>query len=138
MKTEDRAKAGVYFRKAQRFSVAATANASERHWDPAVANAINSVINLVDALCVHYRGHRNSGDTHHDALPLLRSVDEIEPGARSQLERHLGALLSTKTLAQYEGRLLTAADADSALSHMERAFRAARELPPVKAWEAHA
>lgn len=89
----------------------------------------------MDALCVHYHGQRNAGDSHHAALELLRTLTEVEPSARGQLERHLGALLGVKSLAQYEGRLPTAHDADGAVEHMERAIRAAKALAPVRAWE---
>jgi len=116
--------------------VAARDNAASGHHDPAAANAINAVINLVDALCVHYRGQRNGGESHHAALDLLRTVTEIETGPRAQIERHLAFLLSQKSLSQYEGSLLSAADAKAAVEHMERAFRAARLVGPVKAWEA--
>lgn len=96
---------------------------------------MNAVINLVDAVCVHYRGQRSATDRHADAMGILSGLSEVEPPVRSLLGRHLAALLSVKNLAQYEGRLVDASEARSAISHMERAFEAARKLPPVAAWE---
>lgn len=136
LKSEDRARASVYYVKAQRFAASARESLNASRPDPAAANAINAVINLVDSLCVHYRGQRNGGESHHAALDLLRAVTEIEPQSRAQIEKHLTFLLSQKNLAQYEGRLVTTGEADDAVAHMERAFRAAEALAPVKIWSA--
>lgn len=124
----------MYWQKAGRFADSARAAEGAGNWDPAAANAVNAVINLVDALCVHYRGQRSASDRHADAMGLLAGLGEVEAPVRSLLGRHLAALLSVKNLAQYEGRLVDASEARSALAHMERAFEAARRLPPVSAW----
>lgn len=134
VKSEDRSRAVVYFRKSERFADAARQNADAENWDPAAANAVNATINLVDALCVHYQGQRNAGESQHDALSLLRGLDELDAKTRNALDKHLSALLGVKSLSQYEGRLVTRTEADDAISHMDRALRAARDLPPVKAW----
>lgn len=134
VKSEDRSRAIVYFTKCERFADAARQNAHAQNWDPAAANAVNAIINLVDALCVHYQGQRNAGGSHHDALGLLRGLAELDAKTRAALDKHLGALLSVKSLAQYEGRLMGRMDTDDAISHMERALRAVRELPPIRAW----
>lgn len=138
VRSDDRVRAPLYDQKSARFAQAARENAGRGHGDPAVANAVNAVMNVVDSLCGHYRGQRNVGDAHHDGLGPLRSVDEIEPAARKTLEQHLAVLLNVKSLAQYEVGLLTPRDADEAVEHMERALKAARQLPPVRGWEARA
>lgn len=50
---EPPAAASAYWTKGMRFAAAARLNASAHQWDPAVSNAINAIINVVDALCVH-------------------------------------------------------------------------------------
>lgn len=103
-------------------------------WDPAVANATNAVINLVDAVCVHYRGLRSAGASHHDALHVLSGVSELDPQTTTSLRKHLTGLLSVKSVAQYEGRLLDAPDAERALAHMDRAFGALEERARDLGW----
>jgi HEPN domain-containing protein len=99
-RAEPRHKAAIFWQKADRFSNAAAMNAENEDWDPAVANAVNSVINLTDAVCVHYVGLRSAGDS----------------------------LLDMKGIAQYEGRLLDKNDADKALKAMGRAFEAVKPI----------
>lgn len=135
-KPEPRERAPIYWKKAVRFAHAATTNASERDWDPAVANAINAVINVVDAFCVHYQGLRGASSSHADALQLLDGCRDLDSEVRSLLKKHLGALLGRKGLAQYEGRLLAQADADEALRHLERALNAARPKAEALGWAA--
>lgn len=126
-RAEPRHKASVFAQKAARFAHAAATNAREEDWDPAVANAVNAVINLADALSVHYMGVRSASDSRFDALNLLASSD-LPTEIKTPLRRHLEALLSVKGIAQYEGRLLGRVDAEKALSHMERAFQAAKSV----------
>ncbi len=135
-KSESRAHAKTYWQKAERFAHAAAINAQSQDWDPAVANAVNAIINVVDAFCIHYRGLRSASGSHPDALQLLDSCLELEPSPRSILRKHLGALLGQKTFAQYDGRLLEESDAEAALNHMERALKAARPIAQAQRWTA--
>lgn len=119
---EPRSNAGSYWKKSMRFAAAARTNAADGNWDPAVANAINAVINSVDALCVHYQGVRSASGSHQEALQLLDACQELAPSVREGLRRHLVALLSQKTFAQYDSRLMEEGDAEAALRHMDRAL----------------
>jgi hypothetical protein len=92
------------------------------------------VINLVDAVCVHYIGTRSASEAHHDALEVLHGATGVDARVRDALGRHLGALLDVKSLAQYEGRLLEASDAQAAARHMDRAFQAAAPVAEAAGW----
>lgn len=133
-RSEPRQKARIYWQKARRFAHAAATNALQADWDPAVANAANAVINLADALCVHYGGSRSASGSHFDVLNVLAAAPDIAPMLRTLLSQHLEGLLNFKALAQYEGRLLEKTDADKALKHMERAFKAADEVAKAQKW----
>lgn len=135
-KPEAPANARVYWKKSSRFAHAAEANAREEDWDLAVANAINAVINAVDALCVHYRGLRSASGSHQDALQILDSCTELDATIRETLRKHLSALLGQKTFAQYDGRLLANLDAEVAIGHMERALAAATRIAQAHGWVA--
>lgn len=132
---EPRSRAKMYWQKSQRFARAARSNAESGEWDPAVANAVNAVINLVDAVCVHYLGARAAGEAHNEAIAVLSQASEADADLRLSLGKHLSALLGVKSLAQYEGRLLEKHDAKRALAHMERSLRAAEELAERHGWD---
>jgi hypothetical protein len=124
-------KAKVYWQKSQRYAKDAQ-NATEP--DPIVSLAVNAVINLVDALCVQYGGERSAGDNHNDATRLLARLDALDPKLREAIGKRLASLLSMKSLAQYEGELLTAKDAKDALLDMERAIAAVAEIAKKNGW----
>lgn len=133
-KAEPRANARLYWDKAMRFAHAAQTNTREGDWDPAVANAVNAIINIVDALCVSYRGLRSASGSHQDALNLLDACTEMDGPVRNSLRKHLGAVLSQKTFAQYDSRLMEEPDAAAAISHMERAITAAKPVARGHGW----
>ncbi len=133
-RSEPRHRATIYWQKSLRFAHAALTNSTQGDWDPAVANAVNAVINLTDALCVHYMGTRSASESHFDVLNLLASAPDMAPDLRTALARHLESLLNVKGIAQYEGRLLGKVDAERALKHMDRAFQAAQAVATSNSW----
>lgn len=133
-KPEDRARASVYWAKAQRFAQAARANAADRNWDPATANAVNAIIHAVDAACVHYLGERNNSGHHEDALGVLSRANDLAQGPRAALEKQLLAALGKKSLAQVEGRLCSESDARDALRSMDRALKALAPVAEANGW----
>lgn len=136
MKTTKEAphKAKVYWQKAQRYARAAQANLEAGEYDPATSSAVNSIINVVDALCVQYSGARSSGENHNDAVGLLDSLKGLDPKTRDALGKRLKTLLSVKSLAQYEGELVSKADAREAVQSMDRALAAVAEIAR-REWE---
>lgn len=53
-------------------------NLDKDGWDGAVSNAILAGIHIVDAVCLHYLGRRNSSDNHRDALKLLATAQDLD------------------------------------------------------------
>lgn len=124
-----------YWKKALRFAQAAHANHEGALWDPAIANATNALVNVVDALCIHYLGFRSASESHGDALNHFARVAEIDPDVRRRIAQHLERLLAVKNIAQYEGsRPLEEPDSNAALSHMERALEMSRPIARRLRW----
>jgi hypothetical protein len=127
-------KARIFWEKARRYAQAAHANRAAGLPDPTVSCAVNAVINLVDALCVLHAGARSAGGSHHDALRHLHALASLDAGVRAGVGRRLSALLSVKSLAQYEGELVSARDAERAVEDMDRAFAAAAGVAQAQGW----
>lgn len=134
-KVEEKSNARIYWVKAQRFAHAAQTNSEQGDWDPAVANAVNAIINIVDAICVHYQGERSAGESHFEALELLGRVERMDAKLRDALRKHLGAVLEMKSLAQYDGRLCEERDAVVAIKHLERATDAVVPVAKANRWQ---
>ncbi len=127
-------KAKVYYQKAQRYARAARANHASGDYDPAMSNAINAVINLVDAVCIQASGARSASGNHGDAIRLLVGQKDVDAKLRDALGKRLTSLLSVKNLAQYEGALITRSQSDDAVKDMERAFAAVATLVKKSEW----
>ena len=124
--------ARTFWEKASRFRHAADAQFETGLWDPAVSNAVTACINLSDAITTHFRGeHSRSGD-HTDALDNLSDAAPAAGDWVLDVAGHLGSLLQMKGAAQYEAVLLTKAEAERAVLHMDRAFgHAERQLRTI-------
>ncbi len=118
-----------YVAKADEFLRAAEESFRRGDYDACVSAAIHSGINLADALSAFYLQMRSAGESHGDALALLRRVP-LPPAEREQVVRHLSAFLDVKNAAEYEDRLLRAREAEDALKHLERLSARARAALP--------
>lgn len=134
VRREGRPSARTYWTKAQRFARSARAALAAGDWDPAASSAIHAAVNLLDAVCVFYRQERNASGNHEDALAILGEIHEAPPKLRKLLHRHAGALLSMKSLAEYEARLLEEPDAAKAVADMEQCIAALRGLADAEGW----
>src|SRR4030067_3631268 len=88
-----------FLRKSEEFLDSAGHPHRQGNYDACVSAAVHSAICAVDALTTFYLQVRHAGDSHGEALMLLRRVklptDEIE-----RVERHFSAMLQTKRVAE--------------------------------------
>ena len=105
--------------KAQEFLRAAEDSLRRGDYDACVSAAIHSGINLADALATFYLQMRSAGESHEDALALVRRVP-LPPTECEQIVHQLSSLLDVKNAAEYEARLLRAKEAEAAMKHLER------------------
>ena len=109
----------TYLAKSQEFLRAAQDSLRRGDHDACVSAAIHSGINLADALTAFYLRMRSAGESHEEALALLRRVP-LPPAGSERIVHHLSALLDVKNAAEYEDRLLRAKEAEAAMKHLER------------------
>lgn len=108
-----------FIRKSDEFHRSALEAAKRRDWTALISNAVHSAISMADALTVFYAGERSAGQSHSDVMRLLSTLGV----AREELDRnmrHLSSLLEVKNLAEYEDRLPTQNEAESAMANADR------------------
>jgi len=88
-------------------------------WNACVINAIHCSISSMDALTVYHLGLRHSGRKHDDANNLLKQIGLEQKVIRTRSKQY-SQLLSVKTLAEYEGRLMDKKDAENAKKNCDR------------------
>lgn len=102
----------TYLRKAQEFLRAAESALKVGDWNAVGLNAVHSSISAADALLVHNKSLRSTGESHHDVVALLR-LHLKDPQLGSKILT-LTKILDYKHLAAYEDRSLTEAEARDA------------------------
>jgi HEPN domain-containing protein len=99
----------TYLKKAKEFLRAAESSMKLGDWDAVGLNAVHASISAADALLVYYGGVRSTGESHHDVAGLLRQhIKDDQLGSKIQT---LSKVLGYKSLAAYEDRELTEAEA---------------------------
>lgn len=107
-----------YLEKVDEFLAAMRDAYLKENWNAVGLNALHATISANDALCVYYHGLRRTSEKHADAVRLLTSLfKEVEVKKNSN---HLAWLINRKNLVEYEARLFTAKEAETATKHAER------------------
>jgi hypothetical protein len=110
-----------YLKKAREHHTAMEMNYERELWNACVVSAVHCAINCADALTAFYLGFRHAGDRHHDALNLLQKI-EIDKKEISSKIQQLSNLLSIKSVAEYEEKLMDEKDAESARRACDRLY----------------
>lgn len=110
-----------YLKKADQFYIAMNLSYENKIWNACVVNAIHCTISLADALTVFYLGFRYAGTKHHDVIQLLQKLELDKKDLNKKIQQ-ISTLISIKTLAEYEDRLMTEKDAANAKKICERIY----------------
>lgn len=114
-----------YLHKAGQHLALALQALTQRRWDSAVLLSVHAGISAADAVCVGRYGVRSASKTHADQVRLLRQLlpdDDAAKRASSQL----AALIDRKNTVEYEARVCTERDAETATKQAERLVEWAR------------
>ena len=120
-KSVNRQKYINYLKKADQFYKAMKLSYDNKIWNACVVNAIHCAISCSDALTVFYLGFRYSGTKHHDVLKLLQRI-AIDKSELNKKIQQISTLISIKTLAEYEDRLMNEKDAKNAKKSCDRIY----------------
>lgn len=113
----EKAKAVVYWRRAQHHLLSAKEAAEKGRLDTAALLGIRAAMAANDALCVKALGERSASPNHFDAADLLKLVRIAEAAEKS---RQLRQIILEKNRAEYEDRPMTQSDAERLLVQVER------------------
>jgi len=94
--------------------------------------AVHAVISACDALASFYLQQRCASDRHLDVLFLIGRLpfDKSELNAKS---KQIARIIDVKNAAEYEERLISAGEAESAARDAERTLKwAIEKLPELK------
>lgn len=118
-----------YFKRAEECLYAARDSFDAEKWNASAINSIHSCIAACDAVCVYFLGKRHAGDSHNDAIRLLKMIGENDEGINANANR-ASRIISIKNMAEYEERLVYRSEAEKILKDCERFFEFAKKRLP--------
>lgn len=116
-----------YLNKAEQHLALALQALAQGRWDSAVLLSVHTGISAADAVCVGRFGVRSASKTHSDQVKLVHQLLPDNDSAR-RASTQLAALIDRKNTVEYEARVCTQKDAETATRQAERMVGWAREL----------
>jgi HEPN domain-containing protein len=116
-----------YLNKAEQHLALALQALAQGRRDSAVLLSVHTGISAADAVCVGRFGVRSASKTHSDQVKLLRQLLPDDDSAK-RASTQLAALIDRKNTVEYEARVCTQQDAETATRHAERVVNWAREV----------
>jgi len=120
-KTINKSQYKNYLQKANEFFSAMRDAYLNEIWNAVALNAVHAAVSANDAFCTYHYGVRCVSPKHADAVKLLISLSKDEETKKNST--HLAWLINRKNLVEYEARLFTAKEAETATKHAERFLR---------------
>jgi len=120
-KTRDVEKAlyANYLKRAEECYHGARNSFAGQEWNAATISAIHAVIAASDAMCIYFLGKRNASESHNEAAVLFKTIKTDDEGIDTNANR-IARVLSIKSMAEYEERLVHRTEAEKALKDCER------------------
>lgn len=115
----DRSEYRAYLKAALQYLESAQDNFARKRFIPACGDAVHSVIAASDALTIYFLGRRSAGQSHLDAIHLLKQVAPGD-GELSHQTTRFQRVLGLKDAAEYSGGKVDEKDAESAVRDAER------------------
>jgi len=119
-RTEDKAKAFEYLKKAEDNYAGMLRALEERNYNAAGTLAVQCAISAADAACVHEKGIRSTSDDHREVCEIVDSLPLKEAKDKCNL---LKRILAQKNLIQYESRNIHQKEAGEIAKSAERFYQ---------------
>ncbi len=108
-----------YLKRAEECYHAAKNSFVTQEWNAATINAIHAVIAASDAMCIYFLGKRNASESHNEAAALFKTIRADDEEINTNANR-IARILSIKSMAEYEERLVFRTEAEKVLKDCER------------------
>lgn len=114
-----------YLNKAGQHLASALQAFAQERWEIAVLLSVHAAMSAADAVCVGKFGVRSISRSHSDQIRLIRQLLADDEAAK-RASNQLAALIDRKNTVEYEARVCTREDAETATKQAERLVSWAR------------
>ncbi len=108
-----------YLKRAEECYHAAKNSLEAQEWNATTISAIHAVIAGSDAMCIYFLGKRNASESHNEAAALFKTIKAEDEEINTNANR-IARILSIKSMAEYEERLVFRTEAEKVLKDCER------------------
>ena len=108
-----------YLKRAGECYHAAKNSFEAQECNAATISAIHACIAASDAMCIYFLGKRNASESHNEAAALFKIIKADDEEISANANR-IARILSIKSMAEYEERLVFRAEAEKVLKDCER------------------
>lgn len=121
----DKTDAANYWKRSQELVKSMRNNLMLENWNAAVIDGVHAAISANDALTVASIGKRSIGDSHMDAVQLLKQAVKIDTQV---IEKRLGNIIHVKNHVEYGPSLVLSNDAHKVAQDVERFIEWAEKM----------
>jgi len=108
-----------YLKRAEECYPAARNSFATQEWNAATISAIHAAIAASDAMCIYFLGKRNASESHNEAAALFKTIKAEDEEINTNATR-IARILSIKSMAEYEERLVFRTEAEKVLKDCGR------------------
>ena len=108
-----------YLKRAEECYHAAKNSFEAQEWNSATISAIHACIAASDGMCIYFLGKRNVSESHNEAVTLFKTIKADDEEINTNANR-ISRILSIKSMAEYEERLVFKIEAEKILKDCER------------------
>lgn len=118
-----------YLKRAEECCHAAKNSFEAQEWNAATISAIHACIAASDAMCIYFLGKRSASENHNETAALFKTIKADDEEINTNTNR-ISRILSIKSMAEYEDRLVFRTEAEKVLRDCERFLEYVRTKLP--------
>ena len=122
MKSVSRDRFAVFWRRSGQYRDSMRGSFSKGAYDACVSHAVHCAISAMDAVTVLRIGKKSSAQNHNEIVLLLKDTKSLNESEKGKIIDSILRLIDMKTLAEYEDKAMSKADAEKAVNHCTKVF----------------
>lgn len=122
VKFVSREKYSVFLKRAAQYHTTMESAYNTGDYDACVGSAVHCTISIVDAISVRMLGRKSSAQNHMEIVLMLKEVKTTNEMEKARVCDMLPRIIEMKTLAEYEDRNMSKADAEKTKQTCEKIY----------------
>lgn len=122
VKFVSRERYNVFLNRARQYKSAMEASYEQGDYDACIGSAVHCIIAVVDAISVLVLGKKSSAQNHNEIALMLKEIKTSNESEKAKTCDLLLQIIGMKTLAEYEDKNMSKAEAEKAKRICEKVY----------------